>query len=319
MHTSRPPKRTYPGSKTVAMKIKFADINFSPTRLAELERINNILEDYMSQGYTLTLRQLYYQLVSKNIIANDDRQYKRVGKMLSDARMAGLVDWNAIEDRLRKPTLYATWESPRELLDYYKDQYEIDRLQGQRNYVEVWVEKDALSQVVKRACEKWQIPVMVNRGYGSSSAMYSTCMRIHRVIRQAPTDSVNILYLGDHDPSGLDMIRDVTDRLKLMLKRFGYDHLLDVKPIALTKQQIEEHSPPPNPAKLSDSRAGSYVTKHGYTSWEVDALPPQVLDDLIKNEVGNLLNLDQIEDIMQIEQQERDQITDFISEYYDDI
>lgn len=93
-----------------------------------------------------------------------------------------------------------------------------------------------------------------------------------------------LFYLGDHDPSGEDMVRDIQARLDM----FGAD--VDVQKIALTIPQVEEHNPPPNPAKMTDPRAAGYVATHGEESWEVDALPPNVLTAIIRTAFRAVIN-----------------------------
>ena len=275
------------------MKEKFRDTKLSKKSLESLSEINEIVTDFIEQGYTLTLRQLYYQLVSKNIIPNSDKEYSKLSRLLKEGRMAGIVEWGAIEDRLRKIHSVPTWDSPKSILRTALRSYTTDWQIGQDNYLEVWVEKDALSEVVKQASDQYQVPVMVNRGYSSISAFYDTYKRISRVFRNGK-GRVFILYLGDHDPSGLDMVRDVDDRIKAMFPP-SLALKIEVKHLALTHEQIEEHRPPPNPAKLKDSRAKKYVEEHGYTSWEVDALAPPVLNRLIENSIEQLLDMSLIE------------------------
>lgn len=299
------------------MKQKFRELRLSKANRLRLDQINRIISQYKAKGYTLTLRQLYYQLVSQDVIPNKDSEYKKLGRLLVEGRMGGVVAWDAIEDRLRQVRKMAAWTSPREILDAAANQFRINKQKGQEVYVEVWVEKDALSQVVQRAANRWQVPVMVNRGYGSVTMMYDAYQRMYTAIRNGAKQCV-VLYLGDHDPSGLDMVRDVQARVGEML---DYDHLgnlFHVRQIALTKKQIEDHDPPPNPAKLTDSRAGEYVEKHGYTSWEVDALPPEVLDELIKEEVGKLVNMRKWDLRQAIEDAHKQKLYNIIEEHYGD-
>lgn len=265
------------------MKQSFKTIKFTKDRLERLKMINSIITDYQQQGYRLTLRQLYYQLVVKNVIKNEERQYKQLSELLTDGRMTGIVDWDAIVDRLRKPERPPHWAGASDIIDACVDQYRRDRMAGQATYIEVWVEKDALSEVLERVTEEYGINICVNRGYSSASAMYQSYLRFrgHRRVR--------ILYLGDFDPSGLDMIRDVKDRIDEFLRDEPSRCNFDVIPIALTREQIEEHEPPPNPAKSTDSRYNKYELENGTTSWEVDSLPPQVLDAVLRKSIESFV------------------------------
>jgi hypothetical protein len=263
-----------------------------------LEVINAIIEEYQAQGYVLTLRQLYYQLVSRDVVPNKQSEYSKLSNLLKEGRMAGVIDWNAIEDRLRKPSSPASFENPREILQAAIDQYALPRQKDQPVYIEVWVEKDALSGVLRRVTEKYHIPILVNRGYSSASAMFDSYQRFKSAYNS--NQSIRVLYLGDFDPSGVDMIRDIRERtleffdgdLSVEVNdRDDSDFNFAVTPIALTRQQINQYNPPPNPAKRTDPRAKDFIRRHGATSWEVDALRPEVLNQLLESAI--LTNLDE--------------------------
>lgn len=261
------------------MKEQFDDkLRLSKANKIMLETINDILEEYKNDGYVLTLRQLYYQLVSKDIIPNNDKEYAKLSNILKKGRMAGIVDWSAIEDRVRVPKLPYWVKGVKEAIKDTIEQYRINRMAGQDRNIEIWVEKDALSNVLYRVSSKYHIRLMVNRGYSSVSAMYDAYNRLN--------SGDVILYFGDHDPSGMDMIRDVKERLA----EFGID--VDVRPIALTMEQIKKFNPPPNPAKITDPRAKWYIEKYGKTSWELDALPPRELIRLAENAVEEIIDID---------------------------
>lgn len=195
------------------MKLRFRKVKLSKSNIERLTLINSIVEDYQRQGYKLTLRQLYYQLVSRDVIANKQAEYSNLSKLLKEGRMGGIVDWDAIEDRLRVPDKPATFSSPKSILEAAASQFRMDRQKGQSVYLEVWVEKDALSGVLSRVTHEYHVPIMVNRGYSSASAMYDAYNRFADAITDDGASKIKILYLGDFDPSGKDMIRDVTDRV----------------------------------------------------------------------------------------------------------
>lgn len=295
------------------MKQKFRDTKLNAKSMAYLEEINSIIEDYQDQGYKLTLRQLYYQLVSKNIVKNEDKQYKKLSRVLTEGRMAGIVDWDAIEDRLRRPQNVYTVEDVADALEDTCNQYRLNRQESQQIHIEVWVEKDAISNVLKRVTQKYGINILVNRGYGSVTAMKDAYNRFSRRINQGT--EVVILYLGDHDPSGLDMIRDIDKRVSEMLETDANDLLFDVVPIALTMEQIKKYNPPANPAKITDSRSSEYIRKFGRVSWEVDALPPEVLTEVLETEITKRLDLTQYNKILIRERKEQGQIRKFIDTF----
>ena len=292
------------------MKRKFREPRLSKTNSIRLNLVNQIISEYQADGYVLTLRQLYYQLVSRDVIPNVDSEYSKLSTLLKEGRMGGIVDWKAIEDRLRVPDKPGSWDNPAAIIDSCIYSYAKDRQKGQPTYIEVWVEKDALSGVLKRVTEKYHVNIMVNRGYSSASAMYDAFNRL--VSKAAYMERpAKILYLGDFDPSGLDMIRDICDRIKEFQVGFndGYlveEMLFSVVPIALTMNQIEQYSPPPNPAKVTDPRSTGFIERYGNTSWEVDALPPEVLNSLLTDAIKSEMDLDIYNKVLEQEVLDKD-------------
>lgn len=187
-----------------------------------------------------------------------------------------MIDWHAITDRTRNLRGNSHWDKPSDVIASAKYSYLLNKWKGQPNYVEVWVEKDALVDIVGQACYPLDTPYFSCRGYTSQSEMWSAAQRF---IRQGDRENRIIIHLGDHDPSGIDMTRDIQERLLM----FGAD--VEVKRVALTMEQIDAYNPPPNPAKLTDSRCGKYIEEFGDESWELDALEPKVITDLIKEQV----------------------------------
>jgi len=263
------------------MKTLFLKLALGAKRLAVIEQANEIIEEYMAQGYVLTLRQLYYQFVSRDLLPNRQSEYKRLGSIISDGRLAGLIDWASIEDRTRNLDSPSTWTSPADILNSAASCYQSPRWADQPYRVEVWVEKEALAGVFSRVCEEEQVPLMCCRGYMSQSEMYEAGQRIARNERGGqPTV---ILHFGDHDPSGIDMTRDIRERLELFSRLS-----VQVDRLALNMDQVDEYGPPPNPAKVTDSRFAAYVELFGGESWELDALEPQVLAELARGEIVRL-------------------------------
>ena len=280
------------------MKQTFDDkLRLSAVNKQMLETINSILEEYKADGYVLTLRQLYYQLVSKDIIPNNDKEYGKISNILKKGRMAGIVDWASIEDRVRVPKLPYYSNDVADAINDTIIRYRLNRMEGQERRVEIWVEKDALSNVLYRVSKKYHVNLMVNRGYSSVSAMYDAYKRLS-------TGDV-ILYFGDHDPSGMDMIRDVRERLQ----DFGID--VEVRPVGLTMEQIKELNPPPNPAKITDPRAKWYIEKYGKISWELDALPPKYLINLAENAILDIIDIELYEAMLKQEEKDIEKLKSF--------
>lgn len=289
-------------------KICYKDVRFQTKSLELIELVNQVIAEYSAQGYELTLRQAYYQLVARGYIPNNERSYKNIGNLINDGRLAGLIDWYAITDRTRNLRGNSHWDTPADVINSARYSYLLDKWEGQPNYVEVWVEKDALVDVVGQACRPLDIPFFSCRGYTSQSEMWSAAQRF---IGQANREQRIIIHLGDHDPSGIDMTRDIQDRLDL----FGSN--VYVKRVALTMGQIATYNPPPNPAKITDSRASKYIEEYGDESWELDALEPKVITDLIKNEVTAYRDDELYRDICSKESRGKEELKMLCNRYND--
>uniref|UniRef100_Q027Z5 Wadjet protein JetD C-terminal domain-containing protein n=1 Tax=Solibacter usitatus (strain Ellin6076) TaxID=234267 RepID=Q027Z5_SOLUE len=286
-------------------RICYRSVNFSAASLAVISAANAILQEYVVRAIVVTLRQLYYQFVVRDLLPNRQSEYKRLGSIINDARMAGLIDWNYLQDRTRNLARLPHWDDPGDIIHSAADSYHRDLWQSQNNYVEVWIEKDALVGVIESVCEQYDVPYFSCRGYTSQSEMWGTGQRLSRRIEQGQT--VHIIHLGDHDPSGLDMSRDIKARLEIFLGRRSDS--LQFHRIALHIGQVRRYSPPPNPANVTDSRAEAYMALFGSESWELDALDPDVLTDLIRDNTLAYLDLDLWEEQRRRQESEREVLT----------
>ena len=331
-------------------RIRYIDKKFSPASQKIIAMANRICVEYQQQGYDLTLRQLYYQFVARGLIPNKQTEYKRLGSIINDARLAGQLDWDFIVDRTRNVRSVSHWDSPEDIVRSCAKQFAIDRWENQDIHVEVWIEKDALVGVIERVCQINDVSFFACRGYVSQSEIWGAANRLREKIEAGKR--VLVLHLGDHDPSGIDMTRDIEDRLRMFIEgdiksahgiqvldavveayfegddseeewaidlklwseeehidpdgsnwsdwpdsarqhtaKVWTDTLpkidLEIRRIALTWDQVQQYNPPPNPAKLTDSRADGYIADYGYESWELDALDPATINDLIQNEIDD--------------------------------
>lgn len=262
-------------------KIQYKAFKFKPDTEALIHQANVIIAEYAKQGFDLTLRQLYYQFVARGYIENKQTEYKRLGGIINDARLNGDISWDAIVDRTRNLQKNSHWTGPHEIVKACASQFQIDKWLTQSRRVEVWIEKDALAGVIEGVCRRNDVSYFSCRGYTSQSEMWSAAMRLKEYIDEG--QDVTIIHLGDHDPSGIDMSRDIEDRLRMFLQ--DDEHMLEVDRIALTMAQVRKFNPPPNPAKLTDARANGYIKKFGQSSWELDALDPRTLDTLINDAI----------------------------------
>ena len=284
------------------MKIAYTASNFTDKTIGIIEIANEIVREYEEQGFSLTLRQLYYQFVARDYVANTEQSYKRLGNIISDGRRAGLIDWDAIEDRTRYVRRISHWDTPSDVMESAMRSFKLSMWENQPINPEVWIEKDALIGVISGVCGNYDVPYFSCRGYVSDSEMWRAGRRVYDNSLHGKTTL--ILHLGDHDPSGVDMTRDIESRLAL----FGELEPFEVRRIALNIDQIDQYKPPPNPTKLTDSRASGYISKYGRNSWELDALSPAVLAELISDELGSEIDWDIWEDTVVREKQHKSEL-----------
>lgn len=291
------------------MKELFIEKKFRGESLKRIIQANEIIGEMQSQGYTLSIRQLYYQYVQRGIIPNKVQEYKRLIDLLSKARLAGLVDWSAFEDRGRRVRGGDHgWQNPAHYMESVGSDYAVHLWEGQENYVEVWIEKDALVGVIERPCSRYRVPYFSCRGYSSQTEQYNAGKRFASMAYDGK--SCHVIHLGDHDPSGLDMSRDNQERLDMFSESNVTLHR-----VALNMNQIEELNPPPNPAKLTDSRVGNYLALYGKVSWELDALPPSYIDKLVQSEIKKLIDVDVMNARRDLEREGREELSRIANNY----
>jgi hypothetical protein len=270
----------------------YQDFKFHQSTLKLIETMNTIVADYMAQGFVLTVRQLYYQLVARDIIPNTEKSYKRITGTVNDARLAGLMDWDGIEDRTRAFIRRPSWDSGRSILESAANSFHMDMWETQESRVFVIVEKEALAGVLEGVCREYDMPLLAARGYPSGTVLRDFA-RSDIIPALRANQKPLILHLGDHDPSGIDMTRDLAERLSMFAQN-EYDW--EIRRIALNMDQIQEYNPPPNPAKSTDARFQGYMDRFGNESWELDALEPKTLIDLVTQHVEEVIDHGEWED-----------------------
>jgi len=265
----------------------YVERRFRQSTLDLIGKINEVIAEYEPQGFSLTVRQMHYQFVSRGWLPNSDKTYKSIQGAISDGRLAGLISWTAIEDRGRNLMGLNHVSGPGEAVAQAARNFRLDLWSDQEWRPEVWVEKQALEGVIGSICNELRVDFYACKGYNSQSMQWEAgqrfATRVHR--GQRPI----VFHLGDHDPSGLDMTRDNRERLALFAGVPVY-----VQRLALNLDQIDRYDPPPNYAKTTDSRIEDYKAmmdaagRDHTESWELDALDPRTIRNLIKDAVGRL-------------------------------
>ncbi len=288
------------------MKEQFIRKRFNIKSRNLLSKIVDIVEQYAADGYDLSLRQLFYLLAGVGAIEKTQKNYKNIGNLVSDARLAGLVDWDMIRDRGRVPSIPSNCESIPDIIRNIKNNFKVDMWRQQPAYVEVFVEKQSLENVLEPLCWELDVPFSSNKGYSSSSAYYDASKRYLAAAHEGKT--LHVVYLGDHDPSGIDMSRDVDDRFTLFIQS-AWDSIVfkdsnlaaelagvDPRPhkihrVALNMDQVRQMRLQSSPAKSKDTRIGDYFRQFGTKdTWELAAVEPRTMVKLVRDAVEALVD-----------------------------
>jgi hypothetical protein len=246
---------------------------------AKTIRLINVAVEILTAHHPMTGRQIYYQLVSRHVIQNNRGQYQAVSTALVDARKEGVIPWDWIEDRLRRPRHVSMWDSLDAFAEDALRSYRRNVWDTQRTYLEVWLEKDALSGIFQDLLRAYGVTLNVGRGYDGWDSIDKAARRLRT------GKGVTILYFGDFDPSGEDMFRSLVDRLGPL----GCHP--QMRKCALTRADVSRYNLPPDFTKATDSRREAFVPKHGDISVELDALPMDVLQDRLRAEVEAEMDL----------------------------
>jgi len=260
---------------------------------AKTIRLIEIAKEILLEGHPMTVRQVYYRQVSRQVIKNNRGQYQAVSNALVEARRSGVIPWEWVEDRLRRPRLVSMWAGLPEFAETCRRSYRRDVWETQSNYLEVWLEKDALSGIFENVLNPYGVTLNVGRGYDGWDSIHNAAQRY---IEKPPA---TVLYFGDFDPSGEDMFHS-------LIKRLGDQGATpEIIKCALTREDITRYELPPDFAKKTDTRTPAFILKHGDISVELDALPPDVLRARLEDEISSRMDLEALKEIKTLEETER--------------
>ena len=283
-----------------------------------------ILDVLRTQSGQLTDRQIHYRLVAKGFYANTKSCYNHLTKVLKDERIRGSVPWDRIVDSSKPMFLKAEQERDdgtasikfNEAKDSYdnaeQDFRDTDFYSkywwGQPEYVEVWCEKDALARILKEVTDKWMVSLIVCKGYQSitnekNRANYYFGTEKHEKRK------VTIIYFGDFDPRG----ENIPQVIKRDFSRLGYTASLDK--VALTQQQITQYNLLAAPCKKSDTMATGWISEHGDNVYELDALEPNVLRQIVEDSITAHFSQQKLQERIIYVQEEQRKLDEKITEY----
>lgn len=268
-----------------------------------LELLTQVQEIIDSYDFALTLRQIYYQLVARQIIPNEQKYYKKLSRLCVAGRDEGILPEEGFADRLREVDKLSSWPDLNEFMQTVKRSYRKDKWQNQDNYIEIWTEKDALRSVLTEITYRYDVALMVARGQLSRTEVYRTAGRY-----KAQSDKeCHLYYCGDFDPSGLS----IYDSIKKRIMDFGVS--INFERIALTQEQIEKYQLPSDPAKQSDPNYNKFVSIYGSGMVvELDSLPPDVLRKIIEDCILQNIDEGHLMRILRKEKAERGRLNKFI-------
>lgn len=264
--------------------------------------------EILSEENPMTVRQVYYQLFSQGWVDNSQASYKQVVGALVDGRQSGLIPWEHVEDRTRQPREVAQWADLGTFLSRVKNSYRRDVWQDQPTYLEVWLEKDALSGIFQDELREWGVTLNVGKGYDGWASIQEASERFREASERG--QNLMVLYAGDYDPSGLHMEQSLRERLAYFGIRPEWDRL------AVDREDIDEHDLPPEPGKRSDSRAEWMVDHFGeLIQVELDALPVNVLRAKINDGVREHMDVAALEETREAQGTEREDLAEIIDAF----
>jgi len=265
-----------------------------------LEQVQEIIDSY---DFALTLRQIYYQLVAKQIIPNKQNYYHKLSRLCVMGRDEGILPEEGFADRLREVDKLSSWVDLNEFMETVRRSYHKDKWQNQDRYLEIWTEKDALRGVLSQVTYQYDVSLMVARGQLSRTAIYEASKRY----KIKSDKECYLYYCGDFDPSGLSIYESIKERLS----DFGV--FINYERIALTQKQIEKYQLPSDPGKKTDPNYNKFVSLYGSDMVvELDSLPPDVLRDIIKDCITKNINNGLLAQVQKEEETEKVSLNKFI-------
>lgn len=270
----------------------------SPTKSrrtkAAVQALRDVIIEIVSEYQPMTVRQVFYQLVTRGEIDKTENEYKStVCRLLVQMRRDGSLPFDWIADNTRWQRKPRTYGSLQAMLENCQETYRRALWDDQEAYVEIWLEKEALAGVLIDVTAKWDVPLMVTRGYPSVSFLHSAAEAIAEESR-----SIFVYYFGDRDPSGVDIDRFVERELR----EYAPACDLTFERVAVLPAQIEQFGLPTRPTKKSDSRSQSFAGD----SVEVDAISPPQLRTLCEECITQHIDDEQLGRTLAVEQAERE-------------
>ena len=284
--------------------------SWTPLQLKKADDVMDVVDE-LTPDWPLTLRQIYYRLVAKGLIENSKSQYNMLSKLVKWMRIDEKLPWKVLEDATRRVTGKKGFENLQDFIDQETDGflwgYTRCLVQGQDKYIEVWVEKNALFRIFYNVVYPYCIRTVVCRGYQSVTFIADFYSRVGNALMKG--QSPVVLYFGDLDPSGVQMLEATIETLEDELDLYG----VEFKRIGLNPEHITEYSIPSDPTaiKTTDPRYRKYVERYGHIAVELDALHPNDLKDMIRKAIEAEIDMDAFEEQREIEFEDEEKLDEF--------
>ena len=268
-----------------------------------MQAIRDAICAVVQEENPVTVRQVFYRLVSAGVIGKTESEYKAtVVRLLTEMRLAGTIPFDAVADNTRWIRRPLTFPSMSSALHSAAETYRRSLWDDQDVAVGVWLEKDALAGVLYQVTWEWDVPLLVTRGYPSVTFLHEASQDLARLGKPA-----HLYYFGDHDPSGLDIPRNVEDRLR----EFAPEVEIHFECVAVTEDQIREWDLPTRPTKKTDSRSKGFRGE----SVEVDAIPPAKLRTLTQGVIERHVDQGRLDAVLEEQREERDLLIDMADKF----
>jgi hypothetical protein len=262
----------------------------------ELHELDMAICTVCAEDHPLTVRGVFYRVMSAGAVEKSEKAYAAVQREVLKLRRSGILPYEWIADGTRWQVKQPSWDSAQDALDDAVASYRRALWRDQDVYVEVWSEKDAIASIVSPITDKWDVPLMIARGFASESFLWSTANTIRS--HGEDGEQVVIYQLGDHDPSGLAAWQHVQTKLR----EFAPDVDIEFERLAVTEGQIATYDLPTRPTKITDSRAKTFVGE----SVEVDAIPSRHLRHIVENAIDSWIDDEALANTKMVEAQELD-------------
>jgi hypothetical protein len=275
------------------------------TRSTKTLEIIEAAQEFLDPDRPMTLRHLYYLLVSRHVLENSKADYQKLGRVIGEARRRGEISYYSLVDSVRNTIKPSSWSGLQDFTETVSQAYRKDLWTQQEDYIEFWVEKDAIAGVINAITYEYDVCVRPMRGYPSITFLHHAAQALNRI-----TKTIWLYYLGDHDPSGRDIERACRDGLE-EFRRFDY---LWTR-LAINPEDFGSFDIVPLVAKHKDTRYRKFVKEYGTDAAELDALPPDELRHRVESAILDHVDMESWEKLQEIEQQERTSFQAVIAQF----